>query len=348
MTILEQYGFPSDMLPEDGGAARITAAHKERFELISEHGLIFGKLKPSVYYNNSTEPFPTTGDFVLMQHNPSGDSVIYKTLSRTSVFTRRDPDKGRVHDQAIAANFDYVFIMQSLNRDLNARRVERYLSVAWQSGAIPVVLLTKEDLLDDYERSIAEIQDAAIGVDIILVSVVTGTGLDRVRQYVKQTKTIVFLGSSGVGKSSLVNALAGEELMKVNEIREDDSRGRHTTTHRQLLLLPGGGMVIDTPGMRELGMWEADDGISNTFADIETILARGCKFSDCRHIAEKGCAILQAIQDGELTQARWHSYARLQRESQYAADRTAAMREKQARNKAIAQWSRQWKSLNNH
>lgn len=343
MIDIENYGWQPSLLSEgaDGTPARITAVHRERYELACSHGTVFGKLKTAIYYDQGEE-FPTVGDFVLMQYEASGDSVIIKTLPRRSFFSRRDPTPGR-GEQAVAANFNTVFIMTSLNKDFNVGRLERYLTLAWQSGAEPVVVLTKADLSDDYEAQIAAVEEIAVGILVIAVSVITGQGLENLDLYLQPKKTVVFLGSSGVGKSSLLNALAGENLMDVKAIREDDSRGRHTTTHRQLFMLPSGAMVIDTPGMRELGMWDVSSGLSKAFSDVEEILLRGCKFNDCRHQTEPGCAVKSAIENGNLSVDRWQSYLKLKHEAKYNDDRNGFMREKQARNKSIAMWSKNMK-----
>ena len=259
------------------------------------------------------EMFPTVGDFVLIDYNKDGDSRIIKTLERKAYFSRRDPDKGR-GEQAVAANFDTVFIMQSLNHDFNPKRMERYLTAARQSKAEPVIVLTKADLTDDYLPYILETSRVAQGVKTCVVSSKTGYGMEELSPYLQKGKTLVFLGSSGVGKSSLVNALAGEQIMDVNGIREDDSKGRHTTTHRELIMLSSGVMIIDTPGMRELGLWDADAGVSDAFADVEALFAR-CRFSDCRHDTEPGCAVKAALADGTLDPARWEVYIRLKVES---------------------------------
>ncbi|MDR2506079.1 MAG: ribosome small subunit-dependent GTPase A [Oscillospiraceae bacterium] len=343
MIDLLQYGFTEDTQGAD--IARITAVHKERYELICERGQIYGKLKPGVYFNDSAEEFPTVGDFVRVVHNALGDCTITSTLPRATAFTRRDPDKGR-GAQAVAANFDYVFILSSLNQDLSERRIERYLSIAWDTGATPVVILTKSDLCEEaaIEAVCESVGGTALGARVIPISAATGAGLGDVREYLTAGKTIVILGSSGVGKSSLVNALAGVELMRTSDIREDDDRGRHTTTHRQLLLMPRGGIVIDTPGMRELGMWDAGEGVSEAFADVRDILLRGCRFTNCTHASEPGCAVREAIERGELTEKRWQNYQRLQREARRAQNKGEAMREKQARNKAIAKFTKQNKA----
>ena len=340
MTDLKQYGYIETESPPEGLIpGRVTAVHRERFELMTTSGTQFARLKTGVYYGEGGETFPTAGDFVWLSEVSGSDSQIVRTLPRKSQFIRRDPYVG---SQTVAANFDYVFIMTSLNRDFNVKRVERYLVLARQSGAVPVIVLTKADLMGEYEIQITSMQDIAGGTEIIPVSVVSGVGFDRLNAYLAPGKTIVFLGMSGVGKSSLLNALMGQDVMVVNEIREDDSRGRHTTTHRQLFMLPSGAMVIDTPGMRSLGMWDAEDGVSETFADVEALLG-SCRFSDCRHQTEPGCAILSAIDSGELSADRWASYNNLKHEALYAVDRTAALQEKWARNKSIAKWSRQMK-----
>ncbi|MCL2013934.1 MAG: ribosome small subunit-dependent GTPase A [Oscillospiraceae bacterium] len=343
MIDMKNYGWQPSMLQEDvdGIPARITAVHRERYELVCSHGTIFGKLKTAVYYGQG-EDFPTVGDFVFVRYGASGDSLIIKTFPRKSFFSRREP--GPIpRDQAVAANFDTVFLMTSLNRDFNVGRLERYLTLAWQSNATPVVILTKADLADEYEAQIQAVQEIAVGIDVIAVSAVTGQGLGIISNYLQPQKTVVFLGSSGVGKSSLLNALAGEKLMDIKAIRENDSRGRHTTTHRQLFMLPYGAMVIDTPGMRELGMWDVSSGLGEAFSDVKEVLSRGCKFTDCHHQTEPGCAVKSAIENGELSADRWQSYLKLKHEAKYTDDKIGFMRERQQWHKSLAKWSKQQK-----
>lgn len=340
-----KYGFTPKMMPENpqGIPARVTAVHKERYALVCAYGETYGKLKTKEYFGGCEE-FPTAGDFVLINYIPNGDSRIIRTLPRNTFFSRRDPAPGR-GEQAVAANFDYVFIVQSLNQDFNTKRLERYVTLAWQSGALPVVVLTKADLVDECGSYVRIAESYAAGVSVYAVSAKTGAGLEALSAYMAPGKTIVFLGSSGVGKSSLVNALAGEEIMRVNGIREDDGKGRHTTTHRQLIMLKNGAMIIDTPGMRELGMWDVTEGLGEAFADVEQYLGK-CRFSDCRHQTEPGCAVKEAIASGALSRRRWESYVNLKAEAKYADDKGAFLRQKQQRNKNIAKFNRQKKSAN--
>ena len=331
---INDYGFSGEVF---GTVARVAAVHKERYEIVCDHGMTHARLKTKEYYVD-TQDFPTTGDYVMINYIPNGDSQIIATLPRKTYFSRREP--GPVpRDQAVAANFDYVFIMQSLNLDFNPRRLGRYLTLAWQSGATPVILLTKADLVEDYWDHLTQVERVAAGVNIHVVSAHTGQGLNWLNAYSQPGKTVVFLGSSGVGKSSLVNALAGEEVMTVSSIREDDSKGRHTTTHRQLIRLKSGVMIIDTPGMRELGMWDVSEGLGDAFADIEVFLGR-CRFSDCRHESEPGCAIRAVLDSGELDISRWESYRKLQGE---AVDKEELLRRKREWSKNVAKFSKQRK-----
>ena len=334
---INDYGIMPNTQNLPGIPARVTAVHKERYEIVCEYGITHARLKTKEYFVD-TQDFPTTGDFVMINYINNGDSQIIATLPRRTFFSRREP--GPIpRDQAVAANFDYVFIMQSLNMDFNPKRLERYLTLAWQSGATPVILLTKEDLVDDYWDYLTAVERVAAGVNTHVVSAHTGYGLQRLNAYLQPGKTVVFLGSSGVGKSSLVNALAGEEIMTVNGIREDDSKGRHTTTHRQLIRLQSGVMIIDTPGMRELGMWDVSEGLGDAFADVEQFLGR-CRFTDCRHESEPGCGIKAAIASGELDASRWESYRKLKEES---VDRDEMLRRKHEWSKGVAKFTKQRK-----
>jgi len=335
---LKNYGWTGENA--QGDIARICAVHKERYAIVSDAGEGYARLKTKEYFA-AVQDFPTVGDFVRIRPNASGDSLITETLPRRTFFSRRDPHPGR-GEQAVAANFDYVFIMQSLNMDFNVKRLERYLTLAWQSGATPVVLLTKADLISDYSAQLLAAGEIAVGTDIHVVSAVTGQGLEALNAYLQPGKTVVFLGSSGVGKSSLVNALAGREIMTTGGIREDDSKGRHTTTHRQLIRLENGVMIIDTPGMRELGMWDVTEGLGDAFGDVEQFIGL-CRFRDCRHESEPGCAVKAAIARGKLDAERFESYQNLKREAEFADDKAAFLRQKQQWHKEISKFSRQLK-----
>lgn len=280
MTNLLDYGFPEAFLPRQASAeaaslvpSRVTAVFKERYQLITPHGQRYGRLKTKEYHYEGGQDFPTTGDYVLAQPagdpdlESAGDWRILRTLPRKSFFSRLDGWHGV--EQAVAANMDVVFAVQSLNENFNVKRLERYLTLAWNSGAQPVVVLTKADLPGDHQAMVEAAYEVAGEAPVLALSAKTGQGMEQLDAYLKPRVTAAFLGSSGVGKSSLINALAGQEVMDTGGIREDDARGRHTTTHRQLLRLPSGVLVIDTPGMRELGMWDAAEGLSAAFPDVE-------------------------------------------------------------------------------
>jgi len=251
---------------------------------------------------------PAVGDWIGLD---PATGLIEALLPRRTSISRKDAYQA-TREQVLAANVDVAFLVQALPLDFNLRRLERYLAMAWESGAQPFVLLTKVDLVDTVEAYLADVEAVTLGsCPVLAVSARTGAGLEELRSALAVNRTAVLLGSSGVGKSTLVNALVGEELLETREVREGDHRGRHTTTRRELVLIPDGGIVLDTPGIRELQLWEAD--LEQTFGDVEEI-ARRCRFSDCAHESEPGCAIRDSLADGSLPAERWQSYVKLQRE----------------------------------
>ena len=277
--------------------------------------------------------YPAVGDYVIAAW-PEDDSnaIITGLFPRRSCFIRKAAGTGK-REQVVAANIDTALICMSLNNNFNVRRLERYLSVTYNSGAAPVVVLTKSDLCSEVEDRIAQVQNAAPGVDVLAISSLA-EDYKAVMNYILPGKTVAFIGSSGVGKSTLINKLIGTGRMATNEIGNDD-KGRHTTTRRELITLQNGAFVIDTPGMRELGMWDSGDGIDTAFADIEE-LSHTCKYADCTHTSEPGCAVLQALADGTLDAARLASYRKLKTENDYAADNSRYLVAKRTKFKEIA------------
>ena len=285
------------------------------------------------YEVQTVSDYPAVGDYVIAQwQDDDSPAVITGLFPRKSCFIRKAAGPGK-QEQVVAANIDTVFICMSLNNNFNLRRLERYLSVTYDSGAEPVVVLTKADLCADMDTKIAEARKVAPGADIVAISSLDGN-YKAMMPYILPGKTVAFIGSSGVGKSTLINKLTGTDRIATCEIGNDD-KGRHTTTHRELITLQNGAFVIDTPGMRELGMWDSDAGIDTTFADIEE-LSRGCRYADCSHTSEPGCAILAAVADGTLDIARLESYRKLKTENAYAADSSRYLEAKRTKFKGIA------------
>ena len=298
---------------------RVVTEYKGIYKVATEKGTILSKVSGRIIYNAiDKSSYPAVGDWVAIDRVDAkeGDATIRGILSRKSSISRKVAGR-EINEQIIASNIDIIFICMSTNNDFNQRRLERYLSIAWDSGAIPVIVLTKVDLCEDIDKVVQEVEEVTIGItDILCVSSITEEGIQKVKGYLKFGKTVVFVGSSGVGKSTLINVLLGEEKQKVNDIRKDDDKGKHTTTYRELIVLPDGGIVIDTPGMREIQLLDEVDGIDDSFSDIKEI-SRQCKFSDCKHEKEPGCAVLEAIENGEISRERLNSYNKLKREAEY-------------------------------
>ncbi|MDR3511401.1 MAG: ribosome small subunit-dependent GTPase A [Caulobacteraceae bacterium] len=293
---------------------RVIVQQRGLFHLATERGELAAE--PTGRLLHAGGDYPVAGDWVAAAEHPGGASI-HAVLPRRTAFVRRAANTSH-EAQVVAANVDVALLTASLNADFNPRRLERYLAAAWQSGARPVVVLTKADLSPDLDAARAAAEAVAFGEPVVCVSALTGEGLAALLAHLAAGETAVLLGSSGVGKSTLVNALMGEGRMDTGAIRQDDARGRHTTTHRELVRLPGGALLLDTPGMRELGLWDAEEAVGALFEDVEAI-AGSCRYSDCGHRSEPGCAVRAALETGALDPGRWAGWRKLQKELAFQA-----------------------------
>ena len=300
---------------------RVTAQHKNSYRVYLQGGELPARVTGKFLHESEQSGIlPVVGDWAVIRiSNDQNHASIHGILPRKSKFSRKIA--GSVtREQVAAANNDLLFLVQGLDGDFNPRRMERYLVMAWDSGASPVIILSKMDLCTDVKQKLYETSSIAPGVPVHAISSVTQEGLEQLRNYTQKGKTIALLGSSGAGKSTLINRLLGNERQKIQEVRSSDSRGRHTTTRRELLLLPSGGCVIDTPGMRELQLWNAPEGMIGAFPEIAKVAAR-CRFDDCRHDAEPDCAVKQALSDSTLDPERFENFQKLRRELEYLNSR---------------------------
>jgi ribosome biogenesis GTPase / thiamine phosphate phosphatase len=316
---------PARVAEESRGMHRLYSARGESW------GELSGKLRHAAH---KRADLPAVGDWVLAQiRSGENRATIHRVFARRTKFSRKMAGN-KTEEQIVAANIDTLLLVSSLNREFNPRRLERYLSLAWESGARPILVLNKADACEDAESFLAGAESAGLGVRILLTSALRGDGIAELQQIVRDSGTAALLGSSGVGKSTLINAILGEDRQFTSAVCADDDRGRHTTTSRQLILVPGGGVLIDTPGMRELQLWESANGIERAFTDVQDLAAQ-CKFRDCRHQSEPGCAVRAAAEIGHLDAERLSNYHKLEREEQFLAskqdaairaDRTKAVR----------------------
>ncbi|VYU50025.1 ribosome small subunit-dependent GTPase A [Clostridium tertium] len=332
----EGYIKEASIYNDDFYLGRVSVQYKDIYKVFTEEGELLARVSGKLSYSsNNTLDYPVVGDWVLLDRadNKNGDAIIHKVLSRKSYFSRKIAGS-RYDRQIVAANIDYIFICTALNNDFNINRLERYIAVAWDSMAIPVIVLTKSDLCEDIDERLKEVKEVAIGIEILVTSSFNENGYEKVKEYIKSGITIAFIGSSGVGKSTLINKILNKDILKTNSVDEND-KGRHTTTHRELFVLEEGGIIIDTPGMRELGLMSAD--VDKSFSNIEELESQ-CKFSDCTHKNEPKCAVREAIEKGELDLDRLERYKKLKREEEYNLKKS--MQQEKQRVKSIIRGKR--------
>jgi len=305
-------------------AARVALEYQGLYRVFAESCELLAEVTGKVRHQaRERADFPAVGDWVVINRVPNENkATIHSILPRTSKFSRKVAGE-LSEEQIVATNVDTVFLVQGLDKNYNLRRIERYLILAFESGARPVVILSKADLCEDVEDRVREVEKVALGSPVHAISAKKSEGLEPLNQYLGLGITVAFLGSSGVGKSTLINRLLGEERQKVQDVREEDSKGRHTTTHRELIILPQGGLLIDTPGMRELQLWDAGEGLTDSFSDVEALAAE-CRFSDCAHTSEPGCAVKVAITEGALDAKRLENYMKIQKELEFLNSRQDA------------------------
>ncbi len=325
--------------------ARIAKEYKFLYLVYSEQGELRAEVAGKFRHRTlSRSSFPKVGDWVAATVRArEGKATIHGLLPRKNSFSRKVAGEN-TDEQIVAANIDTVFIVCGLDGDFNLRRIERYLTLTWNSEANPAILLNKTDICPKVEACVEKVESVAFGVPIHPISAKKNEGLDTLQKYLGKGKTVVLLGSSGVGKSTIINSLLGLERQSIRSVRETDSHGRHTTSDRELIILPNGGMIIDNPGMRELQLWVDAENLGENFKDIEELASR-CRFRDCQHRSEPDCAILQALEEGTLDQKRLQSYLKLKKELRYLAtrkDQKARLAEKE-KGKKLSQWSKQMK-----
>lgn len=298
-------------------AGRVVSEHKNMYRVKTAEKELFAKVSGKmIHLASGRADYPAVGDWaVITENSVDGISTIHAILPRKSKFSRKAAGNTST-EQIVAANIDVIFLVNALNKDFNTRRIERYLTLAWESGASPVIVLSKADLCDTTDLKKAQMDAVAPGVPVHCISCYIKSGLDDLNKYFKPGRTTALLGSSGAGKSTLINCLTGQDVQLVREVRNGDDRGRHTTTCRELIILPGGGLIIDTPGMRELQLWNSDEGLHYAFDDID-LLARHCRFNNCSHTTEPGCAVQHAISQGNLVRERYDNFIKLQKETEY-------------------------------
>jgi len=311
---------------------RIAIEHKQRYVVYSQAGELTGEITGKLLFNSdNAADLPKVGDWVLITiFEDEKKAVIHDILPRKTSISRNFAGN-KTEEQVIVANIDVVFIVQGLDNDFNPRRLERYLVLVKESGADPVIVLNKTDLEGNIDDKLNIVSELSGDTPVVPISAKENNGMDVLKDHITSGKTFAFVGSSGAGKSTIINALLGKELLKTQEVRTDDSRGRHTTTHREMVIMPGGGILIDTPGMREIQLWTSEDGLDNTFSEIER-LSVNCHFSDCTHTNENKCAVLNAVEEGDIPEDRLKSYYKLKKELRYLnskVDENAAQKEKQ-------------------